>query len=467
MMAFHQTTAFYSACQRSLALCVVVWFATPTCVLAQDRNADFANREMRLRARVTERPDDGSSWRMLGRCLLQQQRYAEALDVLQQAVTLSPTSAAAHLDLGQTWQALGDFESANECFRTVIELAADSEYAQSAQQALATQPSNAPARDVVVPADYRIRRFDGSELADRVEPFGPPEVPWWNPRLSLNVQTGVLYNSNVALSPLNRELSRQPSRSAQWFVEPDLLLAVFDERSWRSGPTLRGHFTINEGNLRKFNLQSYRPGWFVESFLFRGEQSFVPRVAYEFTHDEFDGSTLGNRHALLSSLAAYWNGEQSSTVFWSIDTSNFLNDGVLPSVTSQDGLTNSLGVTHDVALPFSNWRLIRGGVEVSHASTTGSDYTFNGVNVFAAAAFPLAVGLELNLTGSVGYRQYPDFEFTPSRDELTWRGGVELRKYFTDHVSGALVFNYDKFDSKNPFFASERFISGIVFDYSF
>ena len=349
----------------------------------------------------------------------------------------------------------------------MIELAADSEYAQSAQQALATRRSVAPTQDVVVPVDYRIRRFDGSEHADRVEPLGQPNPPWWKDRLSLNLQTGVLYNSNVTLAPLSRELSRGSSRSAQLFIEPDVLFAVFDEPSWRSGPTLRGNFTVNEGNLRQFNLQSYRPGWFMEYYLFRGEQSFVPRVAYEFTHDEFDGRTLGNRHALLSSVTAYWNGEQSSMLFWSIDTSNFLKDGILSSVTSQDGLTNALGLTHEVALPYAHWRLLRGGVEVSHASTTGSDYTFNGVNVFAAAAFPLAAGLELSVTGSVGYRQYPNFEFTPSRDEIIWRGGAELRKRFTDHISGAFVFNYDKFGSQNPLFASERYVSGIVVDYTY
>jgi len=118
-------------------------------------------------------------------------------------------------------------------------------------------------------------------------------------------------------------------------------------------------------------------------------------------------------------------------------------------------------------LPFAHWRLMRGGAEVSHAATKGSDFTFNGVNVFAAAAFPLAAGLELSVTGSVGYRQYPNFEFTPSSNEIIWRGGAELRKYFTDPISGALVFNYDNFYSQNPLFASARYVSGIVVDFTF
>ncbi len=466
-MTILQTTALRSGRQIAGAVWVFVCLAASEFGMSQGHGAEFADREARLRARVTGRPDDGSSWRVLGRYLLQEQRHTEALDVLQQATKLSPTSAAAHFDLGKAWQALGESEFAAESFRTAIELAPDSDYAESAQRELRTLGSDAAPQDAILPVDYRIRRFDGSERADRVEPLDSPVLSSWKDRFSLNLEMGVLYNSNVTLAPLSRELSRSSSRSAQLFVEPDMVFAVFDEPAWRSGPTLRGHFTVNEGNLRQFNLQSYRPGWFMEYFYFRGEQSFVPRVAYEFTHDEFNGRTLGNRHALLSSVTAYWNGEQSSMLFWSLDTSNFLNDGVMPSVTSQDGVTNALGVTHDITLPYAHWRLIRGGAEVSHASTTGSDYIFNGVNIFASAAFPLAAGLELSVTGSVGYRQYPDFEFTPSRNEIIWRGGAELRKRFTDHISGAFVFNYDKFDSQNPLFASQRYVSGIVMDYTF
>ncbi len=429
-------------------------------VMAQ--TGDASTLEARLRQRVAERPDDGSSWRMLGRHLLKQDRLTEAEQSLQQAVTLSPKSAAAYFDLGQTLKGLGEAEAAAEAYQTVIELAPDSEYAQSAQQSL-TQlgPTNA----VVLPVDFRIRRFDGSELTDRVAPLSEPEAPWWRDRLSVRLETGVLYNSNVALSPLSRELNSDTTQSLQGFFEPDVLFALWDKRAWRSGPTLRGHFTLNEGNFRQFDLQSYRPGWFTEFFVFRGDQVFVPRVAYEFTHDEFDGTTLGNRHAVLSSFTAYWNDVHSSLLFWSIDNSNFLDDGILPSVTSQDGWTNALGLSHDVALPHRYWRLVRGGIDISRADTTGSDYTFNGVSLFAAGVFPLAAGVELTLQGGWGYRDYPDFEFTPSRNEHIWRAGAELRKFFNKHVSVAIVCNYDRFDSKNPLFDSQRDVTGVVLDY--
>jgi hypothetical protein len=69
--------------------------------------------------------------------------------------------------------------------------------------------------------------------------------------------------------------------------------------------------------------------------------------------------------------------------------------------------------------------------------------------------------------GGGGYRDYFDFEFSPARDEFIWNANAELRKYFSEKLSGALVMNYDNFDSKNPLFAAERFITGCVIEMRF
>lgn len=55
-----------------------------------------------------------------------------------------------------------------------------------------------------------------------------------------------------------------------------------------------------------------------------------------------------------------------------------------------------------------------------------------------------------------------DFEFTPARDEFLWNANAELRKYFSETLSAALVMDYDNFDSENPIFAAERFLTGCV-----
>lgn len=420
-----------------------------------------ARMEVYIGKRLRESPDDAAAWRMLGRIRLQQKRLAEARSAFQQSVKLDPTSAAAHFDLGRVLVELGKKDEARIHLKQVVKLAPESDYALDARPLL---DRIGEGESDVKRAGYQIRRFDGTQsveplLREKTEqerrsglfaPFG------------FRLEAGALYNSNVALAPVSRELSPQQPASAQGFVAPELEWVFLDRQKWRAGTTLAGYFNLNEGNFRQFNLQSYQPGLFVESFHAVGTVVLIPRVSYGFTHDEFDGETFGNRNALTPSLWASWNEQDSSLLYWTINYSNFLNDGAVPSITSQDGWTNVIGLSHDHLVEWRSLQLLRAGVDYMRADTRGSDYRFNGVNLYAEAVFVLGWQTELKLTGGWGYRDYADFQFTPSRNENIWRGGTELRKYFNDHVSAALVFNYVRFDSKNPLFAAERYLTGVV-----
>ena len=123
---------------------------------------------------------------------------------------------------------------------------------------------------------------------------------------------------------------------------------------------------------------------------------FVPRVAYDFTHDEFGGDTFGNRHALAASFTASWYDTQSSFLYWSIAYTDFLNDGILPPVTSQDGWTNTVGFSHDYVLNYRCFKLFRAGVDWTAADTRGSDFRFQGVSLFAEGILTVATGTELS-----------------------------------------------------------------------
>ena len=415
----------------------------------------------RLRGRALERPTDGAAWRLLGRAMLDRGQITEAQAALEKAVKLSPESIAAWYDLGRVHAAAGRPDQANDCFETAIQLDPGSEYAEKArsvQRNLNLTESETPG---VEQAGYATRTFDGTEFLDQLDDTDPPIRSLIKDRLDLRLETGFLYNSNVALAPLSRQLAPGNRESFQWFVAPDVQLGLFDEGSWRTGPTLRGQFTLNEDEFRRFNLQSYRPGWFAEWFFFRGERIIVPRVAYEFTYDRFGGDTLGNRHALLTSLGTYWDDVHATFLFYSAEQTNFLDDGILPEVTSQDGWTNTLGVSHDVLMPYANLRLLRAGADLSRADTDGTDYSYNGFNTFLEGVFPLAPTWELTLVGSWGLRDYFDFEFEPSRNEDIWRAAAELRKRLNENMSLAAVFNYQKFDSENPLFAAERYLGGL------
>ena len=89
-------------------------------------------------------------------------------------------------------------------------------------------------------------------------------------------------------------------------------------------------------------------------------------------------------------------------------------------------------------------------------------YDVTGVQT---CALPISIVERLLLTvrGGWGFRDYRRFEFEPSRNEHVWQLGAELRKRFNEHVSVALVIDYDYFDSKNVLFAAERYVGGVVF----
>jgi hypothetical protein len=69
---------------------------------------------------------------------------------------------------------------------------------------------------------------------------------------------------------------------------------------------------------------------------------------------------------------------------------------------------------------------------------------------------------QLHLTMRTGwaYRDYPDFDETPSRNAHIVRTGVELRKYFGAGFSAAAVAQYDRFVSRNDRFDTDRFLVG-------
>jgi tetratricopeptide (TPR) repeat protein len=430
--------------------------------------------EARLRARVQSEPEHASSWRLLGHLLLERGELEEARAALERAVALDPLSAAAEFDLARTLAASGETGSAAEHFRHVQAVAPDSEYARLAGKSLkqleGTRGLTPSARQdgeegEIEQASYEIRRFDGTEKI-------PDRLPLLEERprrlftdYQIDVQLGGQYNSNVGLTPLSRNLAPGSQSSIQALFSPFASVDLYEADAWRVGTAFAGDFTLNEGDFERFNLQSYRPGAFVEADLFWGETLIIPRVDYEFGIDEFDFSTFATRNQVNTSALAVWSPTQATIGFWSIDYTDFRNDGAVPFVTSRDGWTNALGVTHEVTLPYRHWSLVRGTVQVDHAEARGSDYRYNGVELSSGVEVPLWYGVEARGRAGWGFRDYPDFVSGPARNEHIITAGAELRRLIGRGVSAAAVASYDRFISDNTRFDTERVLFGLLLIY--
>lgn len=438
-------------------------------LFAQSTASRWDIMEVRLETKIASNPDDASSWRMLGRVRLKKQDTRGAYNAFARAVALEPLSAAAQYDFGHVLVLHNLLTTAEFHLKRAIELAPESAYASKAREQL-DKLADSPADAQFLTVGFEVKRYDASDLSEAFKnaeqlrkEMEPPSTT--APVLDFRLETGFLYNSNVALTPLSRELSPGTRESFQAFISPEIEYRLIDGETWKAGPTYSGYTNINEGDFRQFNLQDFQPGLFVEQLTEGESGKLITRLQYDFTHEKFDGTTFGNRNALTLSGTSFWDRGDITYLYWSADYTNFTNDGVLPSVTSRDGWTNTLGISH--AIYPDKWYLysLRGGAEVQLATLDGSDYSYNGLDVYGSANVPLLETLSLSLDMGWGYRDYYDFEFTPSRNENIWRAGVKLRKEIDAHYTVTGIFNFDRFSSENVLFEAERFTAGVVFGY--
>lgn len=430
--------------------------------------------ERRLRERIAADPEDGAGWRMLGLLLQKRGRYAAAEEAFERAVALMPLSAAAHFCLGEALLQR-DPRRARTHLQRAVALAPDSEYARDSQVLLNEMPEAAGGLDAAEPARARPEEiaqvgfeytpFEPRQVFEKDESIVAPQPPALPRRIYSRVEAGVLYDSNVALAPTSRNLPAGDRASAQAFLAPELQYDFLTREDWVAGGIFVGRFNVNEGNFREFNLQSYQPGVFVEHTHAGNAAIWIPRVQYDFTHDEFEGETFGNRHALTSSVNALWDSGGTSALYWTLENTNYAYEGILPEVTSRDGWSNVVGVSHTI---YPGQRLIdlyRFGATFQRADTDGTDFSFNGINLFGEVLVPITDTIELELEGGWGYRDYFEYEFEPGRNEHIWRTALELRKWFTADFALAVVYSYDRFDSDSPLFTARRHVTGVVATY--
>ena len=420
----------------------------------------LSTMEDQLEVRVRRDPADSAAWRMLGRLRMQREDWTGAMIALKTAVMLDPLGAAAFYDYGVVSQELGEEEQAAGALQRVIALAPDSEYAAAARTTLEKLTASG-----VVPASYEIRSFDGSNDAPLIrDPRDEEETESFfktlKKDLDLRLDFGTQWNDNVSLTPSSRELQSGNLASAQGNASLSARYIAFASDRFRFGPTLDVDYTLNEGQFGNLNLQSYRTGAFVDAVFEYDDLKIKPRVAYSFTHDLFGGNTYGKRHTLATSVGFVWAPSQITTAYWSIDTNDITNRRLDPGITSQDGISNTIGVLHDYVRRDSRFRTFRVGADVSHVGAEGSNFRYNGVSLYTQAVIVIVPKLQFTARGGWAYRDYYDFTLTPSRNTNVFRVGAELRKYFDHGLSAAIVSQYDDFHTQNLNFRSNRFLAG-------
>jgi tetratricopeptide (TPR) repeat protein len=436
-----------------------------------------------LESKVASNPEHADSWRLLGRLHRQRGELDEAEECLARAIELDPRNVAAHYNLGELYLDREDPAQAAAHFARVFSLGPGSEYAA---QLVAMGIHPPPGTEVIplmpplesdpfeatVPVtdeegegpeqtEFEIETFDSSDdFSDRLEQL--PEEDERSRFLDLGLDTGVLYNSNVTLTPISRSLANIDAASAQFFANPSLEWTVVEKECGRYGPLARGYFTINEGNHSNFNLSSYQVGAWFEKDLTPGPARRTARLDYTWGQDWFSSDLLGDRHLVTASLLTIVPASHIDYVYASTALSWFADDGAVPGINSFDGTTWSAGaarffLTGRVCMP--TWTL---GTDVEYANTEGDDYRYQSARVYSDVMFSLTERISLTPNAAIGFRYYPDFTGAVDRDELTGRLGAKLKYEIFPDASISGVLNYDRFASDNEQFDVDRLTTGII-----
>ncbi|HUG69379.1 MAG TPA: tetratricopeptide repeat protein [Pirellulaceae bacterium] len=400
-------------------------------------------------------PTNASNWRMLAKILHHRGDLAAAEEALQRALVLDPQSPAIHLDLGSLLLERQQVQAAIHHFSETVRLAPDSEQGEAANLHL-NQLSFDPQFTMLVA--FEAPWIPRPQPEDVTAHLHHEQLP--ARRLAVEVDAGALFNSNVELAPISRQLSSAERGGFQTYIAPEFHYLLHDSAAWQLGTSFDAYVNVNESHLSAFNLQHYQPGVYFDYRSIRGETELVTRVNYEYAIDLFDGEVFGNKQALTTSLTAFHDRPMTTLLYWTIDYTDFRDDGAVPDFDSLDGLTNTVGMSR--SWEFDQWLLRRLdlGADAQWADVRGSDQKYRGIFVYSEARTACLFGSELVASGGWGYRDYPEFSGDPSRNEILYVAGLQLDRRISENWRCTLFFNYDSFDTPNTTYSAERYRSG-------
>lgn len=463
-----------------LAAKLLIGLLLPSCLFAVPRlvGADEPGPfiEEYLRNKLAEDPSHSDSWRLLGRIHEQRGETDAAREAYEKSLDCDPFSAAALFDYGQLLQAAGEHEVARVCFKKVIEFAPKSDYAMRLRKSLwfdadETFENSSPVvatvyeevdPEQILQAGYEIQRFDQSEELERRERTWDSDGTPSENELRFFMETGVLFNTNVTLAPISRQLNNIAASSFQGFAAPEIEWNAVRQENWQLGPLFRGYFTVNEREFNDFNLASFQPGAFVEHETESLGAIHIHRLDYVLSYDFFGQERLGMRHAVTASWTTIL--PNLDAVYYYVSPSYAVFDAVVakPTLDSLDGFGMTAGVSRYFRTGWSSWPSWSTGLDFDYVNTEGDNFRYYGAKVHADLTCRITPKLDLIPQGNVGFRAYPDFRGDVNRDELVYRLSARLRYRWDDHVFTSLVVNYDRFATDFEAFDSERFETGFV-----
>lgn len=425
-----------------------------------------------LRTKLDQQPQHSDTWRLLANLHFRNGDVAGAEAILHYALSLDPQNVAAHYDLARLLIQTERRQLAATCVQQVFQLGGETEYANELLELGWEDPSFSAStaqfrlndQDAVIAqtASLSVKTFDGSEQLDREIERREADVTFTESRWRGFWETAVLYNSNVSLTPISRELADVDAGGFQASLSPDIEYIAWYRDRIRTGPLMRGLFNLNESQHSDFNLSSLQPGLFGEFDSQLLGHELISRVEYVHAVDFLAGDKLGHRDSLLLSTTAIGPDLGVYYGYILLAQTEFKDDGVDPAVTSLDGPSVTMGLSRFFPMNGRYLSMLTFGIDFEYADTEGSDYRYTSGSLHGGANIQFTRRLEWICNAGIGFRDYADFTGDPQRNELILRTASRFRFHWNLAWASDLVFGYDRFESENEDFQADRVQAGLA-----
>lgn len=331
-----------------------------------------------LRALPVAGPDDAIILRYIALAHQQLGDHAAAVAAIDEGLAIAPDNAALHYFRAVSLLELGDDAGAADSLRQVQALAPDSFYAQQAQQLLGGQQTAGAS--------------DTPAVADR----------GWTAYL----EAGAQYDSNIQSAPdgfgtdtggfrtFERAVgSAELWQSGPWSVsaDADIYYGQHIEAEFRDFDTITG---IVGADLAHLTSVGDVPMSFAVGYHF--EATWVGYEAYSQTH-------TGD----LTAVAAFTD-DSLTQLQLTLDLAEYNDDGVVPTVTSRDGLGYGAGLTQYLFLDGRDTYLFA-GYAFGMVVADGSNFDRTSHTVAVGGSTRIYEGLRLDANVTYLHEDYPEF----------------------------------------------------------
>ncbi len=457
-------------------------------------------------ARAIDPAGDDAAALMTGRCLISQEKFAEAKPVLERAVAHDANSGEALLALGVAKYHLGEKDAARadlERARALLPNSPEAELYLGMILLEEEKPAAAVTRldrsrglhgDTFEPVSNYYAALAQAETGDekraedslrRVQQMAPGTI--WAERAGealaqaesrrhaavagparwVTLQAGLDYDSNISLRSTQirraEDVTDDDDGRAWWGA--DAGAELFRKNGWGGG--VGGAYTGSQPfKADDFDQHFISTSLWLDREI--GSRSLL-RISPEGGYAWFDGEEFLRFVGIRPELRHDFGDAGLGTLYARYAYNDFLyeeiDEDLQVSRVNRDGHDVLFGYDHQIMVGDST--MLRGGVFGRDYTAEGSDYDFTGGGGWLGVRQVLPWRLILDLTGSAEYDNYENVSVFAGggegaeREDLVGAAGAVLTRPITEWLSVSARYQYLNNDSNTQIFNYDRHIAGV------